>query len=311
MIRSRIQWLHEGENPTKYFLTLKKRNYLEKTVKRVQDRDGQFITEQKDILEYIKTFYENLFSNKDDTLENVSLKEILKNANLHKVSDNKLGDPISTLELSEVLKNTKHNKTPGMDGITSKFLKVFLEKKRKFFITRAINACFEKGKLPTTLRQGIITCIPKGNKERYHLKNLRPISLLCTTYKLASGVIASRIKTVLDKIISVTQRGFIAGRQISDCTRLVYDVMQAAETNNLTGLLLLIDFQKAFDSISWNFLYKTLDLFGFCPKFINWIKLFNNDIEMYVLQSDYLSKKIKVGRGCRQGDPIAPYLFLT
>ena len=143
------------------------------------------------------------------------------------------------------------------------------------------------------------------------MKNWRPISLLCTTYKLASGVIASRMKTVLDKIISVTQRGFIAGRQISDCTRLVYDVMQAAETNNLPGLLLLIDFQKAFDSISWKFLYKTLDLFGFCPKFIDWIELFNNDIEMYVLQSGYLSNKIKVRRGCRQGDPIAPYLFLT
>ena len=119
------------------------------------------------------------------------------------MSDNKLGDPISTLELSEVLKKTKHNKTPGMDGITSEFLKVFW-KKFKFFITRAINACFQKGKLSQTLRQGIITCIPKGNKERYHLKNWRPISLLCTTYKLASGVIASRMKTVLDKIISVT-----------------------------------------------------------------------------------------------------------
>ena len=69
--------------------------------------------------------------------------------------------------------------------------------------------------------------------------------------------------------------------------------MQAAETNNLTGLLLLIDFQKAFDSISWKFLYETLDLLGFCPKFIDWIKLFNNNIEMYVLQSGYLSKKLR------------------
>ena len=161
MIRSRIQWLHEGEKPSKYFFNLEKRHYLEKTVKRVQD-DGQFITEQ-DILECIKKFYENLFSNDDDTLKNVSLREILNNANLHKVSDNKLGDPISTLELSEVLKN-KHNKTPGMDGITSAFLKVFW-KKLKFLVTRAINSCFEKGKLSTTLRQGIITCIPKGNKE--------------------------------------------------------------------------------------------------------------------------------------------------
>ena len=126
------------------------------------------------------------------------------------------------------------------------------------------------------------------------MKNWRPISLLCTTYKLASGVIASRMKTVFDKIIlvtPVTQRDFIAGRQISDCSRLIYDAMQAAETNNLPGHLLLIDFQKAFDSISCNFFYKNLDLLGFCQKFIDCIKLFNNYIEMYVLQSGYLSKK--------------------
>ena len=56
MIRSRIEWLHEGEKPSKYFSNLEKRNYFEKTVKRVQDKNGQFTTEQKDILEYIKTF---------------------------------------------------------------------------------------------------------------------------------------------------------------------------------------------------------------------------------------------------------------
>ena len=74
------------------------------------------------------------------------------------------------------------------------------------------------------------------------------------TYKLASGVLASRLKTVLDKLISKTQRGFVSGRQISDCTQLVYDIMDAAENKNLPGLLLLIDFQKAFDSLSWKFL---------------------------------------------------------
>ena len=73
---------------------------------------------------------------------------------------------------------------------------------------------------------------------------------------------------------------------------------------------MLIDFEKAFDSISWRFLYKTLISFGYNNSFINWIKLFNNDIKAYVIQYGTLSGAINIERGCRQGDPISPYLFL-
>ena len=131
---------------------------------------------------------------------------------------------------------------------------------------------------------------------------------LCVTYKLASGALANTLKSVLDKIISKTQRSVIAGRQMSDCTRLIYDIMKMADKRVLPGLLLLIDFQKAFDSILWNFLYNTINFFGFSEKFINWVKLFKNDIKMYILQSGYLSEEICVGRGCRQVDPLSPYL---
>ena len=64
----------------------------------------------------------------------------------------------------------KHKKTPEMGGLTSEFLKV-LWAKLKFLVTRAINRCFEKGKLSTTLRQGIITCIPKAKKGKMPYEN--------------------------------------------------------------------------------------------------------------------------------------------
>ena len=76
------------------------------------------------------------------------------------------------------------------------------------------------------------------------MKNWGPISLLCVTYKLVSHALDIRLKFVLDKIISKTQRGFITGRQMSDCTRLIYDIMQMAENKALPGLLLLTDFQS-------------------------------------------------------------------
>ena len=72
---------------------------------------------------------------------------------------------------------------------------------------------------------------------------------------------------------------------------------------------MLIDFEKAFDSVSWNFLCKVLENFGFNKNFINWIKLFNKNINAHVLQCGILSEAIPIERGCRQGDPIAPYLY--
>ena len=86
--------------------------------------------------------------------------------------------------------------------------------------------------------------------------------------------------------------------------------MQYTENKNIPGLMMLIDFEKAFDSASWKFLYKALKFYGFSKKFIQWIKVFNNDIGTYILQSGFLSKRIPIQWGCRQGDPISAYFFL-
>ena len=111
-------------------------------------------------------------------------------------------------------------------------------------------------------------------------------------YKLASGVIANRLKGTLDSVISQCQTGFIGGRLISENTKLVYDIMHYTDMKQIPGLLMLIDFEKAFDALSWTFLYRVLNSFGYSKDFIKWIKLFNTNITAYVLQCGYLSHKI-------------------
>ena len=103
-------------------------------------------------------------------------------------------------ELAEALKNMKNSKTPGNDGFTAEFFKFFWID-LKNFILNSLNYGYETGSLSITPKQGIITCLPKPNKSPFYLKNWRPISLLNVIYKLASSVIASRLKKVLHKLI--------------------------------------------------------------------------------------------------------------
>ena len=111
----------------------------------------------------------------------------------------------------------------------------------KSFVVNSINFGSLLGELSVTQKQEIITCLPKDNKPRHFLKNWRPISLLNTVYKIGSGVIASRLKRVLEKLIDLDQTGFISGRYIGDNIRLIYDMLQFTEENDISGLLLLID----------------------------------------------------------------------
>ena len=134
-------------------------------------------------------------------------------------------------------------------GFTTEFFKVFW-KQLGYFVLRSANEGFDNGELSITQRLGLITCIPKENKPKQHLNNWRPLTLLDTVYKLASGAIANRLKQVIDKTINKDQTGFLKGRYIGENTRLIYDLMNYTEQNNIPGLLLLIDFEKAFDSLS-------------------------------------------------------------
>ena len=86
--------------------------------------------------------------------------------------------------------------------------------------------------------------------------------------------------------------------------------MQYAEENNLAGLILLIDLEKAFDSLSWRFIYQVLKYFNFGEGIIKWIKTFYKNAKLAVNQGGNLSPFFNIGRGCRQGDSLPPYIFI-
>lgn len=162
---------------------------------------------------------------------------------------------------------------------------------------------------PPTMKQGIITLIPKPGKDSKILDNLRPITLLNTDYKIVTLAYANRLKSKLDTIISDSQSRFMKDRSIHNNIRLVIDLLDYNHLIEDDGFILFLDFYKAFDSIEHPFIFQCLKLLGFGNKFRATIEsLYDNSNSSISLPSG-TSPRFAIKRGVKQGCPISPFLF--
>ena len=165
-----------------------------------------------------------------------------------------------------------------------------------------------QGELSISQRQGIISLIPKKDKDLLSLKNWRPISLLNTDYKIATKSIAKRLEKVLPLLIGSNQTGYIKGRFIGENIRLISDII--AQHENDQGMIFFLDFEKAFDSLEWDYLFRVLEEMNFGPSFRNWVHTFYHNISSYIVNNGNTSEFIPLKRGVRQGCPLSGMLFI-
>ena len=119
------------------------------------------------------------------------------------------------------------------------------------------------------LKGGVISLLYKSGR-REDLSNWRPITLLNIDYKIVANVIANRVKNVIGDIINPDQKGYINGRFSGENIRLVEDVLEYTDMFNKNGVLVFLDFAKAFDTVNRVFLMKSLLRFGFGNDLIKW-----------------------------------------
>ena len=122
VVRSRMQWITEREKPSRYFCALEHNNYTDKSIKCLQKQDQTYTRNETEILTELKSFYANLFKSNEDTLKDCNLEKLLKGhkvGTLNNFQAKSLKEHLTPEELSTALKNTKNNKTPGLDGFPS------------------------------------------------------------------------------------------------------------------------------------------------------------------------------------------------
>ena len=202
---------------------------------------------------------------------------------------------ITEEECVKALKSFQGNKAPGNDGLPIEFYSKFWAIISEPFVD-CVNEIFTSGEMSRSQKQKVITLIEKKGKDRSLLENWRPISLVNVDAKIISKVLAIRIKNVLPSIIHHNQSGFVKDRFIGE---------------TVPGLMIFIDFHKAFDSLEWNFIFSCLEAFGFGPEFIWWVRTLYHNIESCVINNGLATDFFSLERGVRQGDPLSPYLFVV
>ena len=111
-------------------------------------------------------------------------------------------------------------------------------------------------------------------------------------------------------LIHPDQTGFVKGRYIGENIRLISDVLDFTKEQKIPGMLVALDFRKAFDSLEWPFIMRILDAFNFGSSIKRWISTFYTNVESAVLNNGRLTNWFKPSKGVRQGCPLSPYLFI-
>ena len=173
----------------------------------------------------------------------------------------------------------------------------------------SLNAAYLHGEMSVSQKRRVITLIPKDDSN-LELSNWRPITLLNMDYKIASKAIASRIKNVLPPLIHWDQSGFMKDRFIGQNISLINDILEQTKLQNVPGILLQLDFRKAFDTVEWPVIQQTLSKFNFGDSLKRWVQTFYCNAESSILNNGITTKQIPLSRGVRQGRPLSPYLFI-
>lgn len=309
-ISLRQEHLHHNNKSGKYLAKQIKRNKEKSTISTIMNSAGKPTNSPVEINQIFREFCANLYSS-DNYPKDKDIKQFLTSLNLPQISPEQkdiLDTPLSIDEIQSALNKMPNNKVPGPDGFPAEFYKHFWSILDPLF-HRMLTKIQQNSKVPPSMNTATISLLLKPNKDPTQPSSYRPISLLNVDIKIITKALSHRLEKIISSIIYPDQTGFIKGRNSSNNTRRLFNIMHHSATHNHNSIIATLDAEKAFDRVNWPFLIHTLHSFGFGESFINWIRTLYTSPTATIITNGQNCQSFTLHRAIRQGCPLSPSLF--
>nr|GEW11130.1 RNA-directed DNA polymerase, eukaryota [Tanacetum cinerariifolium] len=301
--KAKIKWSIEGDENSRFFHRVLNKKWSQLNIRGIMV-DGVWTEKPNTVKHEFLQHFRRRFDKPTVSRAYVNMS-YLKSITIDQQME--LERDVSKEELKRTVWDCGTDKSPSLDGFTFGFYRHFWST-IKNDVFEAVKHFFTYGDISKGCNSSFIALILKIPDANL-VKEFRPISLIGSIYKIIAKILVNRLVGVLGDIVNEVQSAFIAERQILDGPFILNEVLQWCKLKKKQSLIFKFDFEKAYDSVRWDFLDDVLKKFCFGNKWCAWIQSCLRSSRGSIIINGSPTEEFQFFKGLKQGDPLSSFLF--